>query len=211
MSRVALQCALLGFLKVYQVIASFGYLQTRIPVVGPGAFQHQSKGHTLPCHSWKGPMPCVVCFQSPRGFHYALQAESGNPGCEGWRGQSEIQPITWLWFWKAGAVPGCECYELESWQARMERTFLSPPTAALSFPFKLEWPHWLDTDALTPATCRSYRVWLDVPVNRICSVKCVNWPWAHGKCTRDLLVLRFSSRCLALTITLKRTEILLTS
>lgn len=130
-----------------------------------------------------------------------------------WRveGSKWATDITWLWFWKTGAVPGCECSELESWQARMERTFLSPPTAALSFPFKLKWPQWLDTDTLTPATCRSYGVWLDVPVNRICSVKCVNRPWAHGKCTRDLPVLCFSSRCLAQASSLKSTEILLTS
>lgn len=42
--------ALLEILKVYQVMVSFGYLQTKLPVVGPGASQHQSKGHTLPCH-----------------------------------------------------------------------------------------------------------------------------------------------------------------
>lgn len=66
-----------------------------------------------------------------------------------------FRDITWLWFWTGVAVPRSERYELESWQARMERMFLSPPRVVLSFPFKLEWPHSLDTDTSAPETCRS--------------------------------------------------------
>lgn len=51
---------------MYQVMASFGYLWTKLPVVGPGASQHQSKGHTLPCQV-EGTSAVLFAFSLPRG------------------------------------------------------------------------------------------------------------------------------------------------
>lgn len=129
------------------------------------------------------------------------------PGCK-WGG-TVTSSSTWLWFWKAWAELSCKHSGLESWQARMEKTFLSQPTVALSLRRQLEWPLWLDADTLAPVACRSYGVWLDVLVNRMFSIKCTNWLWAHRKFPSGLPALHCSPHCLTLVTILNRTGILL--
>lgn len=179
-----------------------------------GDFHNQRKVHTLhgPVGSdpfCKGPVHiCCLLFCPPSGSITLPRSRVWILAV--WDGVVTSN-ITREWFWKAGAVLSCKHPELESWPARREKAFLIPSTVPLSLQFQLEWPHWLDTDTLAPGALRSYGGWLNVLVNRMCSVKRMNWLWAHRKRQGGLPVLYFSSRCLTLVTIFKRSGILLTS
>lgn len=91
--------ALLGIVKVHPIIASFRYLQTRMPAVGccqPRSFPKKEQGPHISLRqldqnlSGRDLCNALFSFSLPGGsiMHPPRhpQTDSGNPGCEGWSG-----------------------------------------------------------------------------------------------------------------------------